>query len=68
LSWDNIILTGGGRALRPLYLDDLGLVAALRKLVQETTESSGIPIEFINTGVEKRLPPETELALYRIAQ
>jgi signal transduction histidine kinase len=56
------------RALRPLYLDDLGLVAALRMLVQETTESNRIPIEFISTGVEKRLPPETELALYRIAQ
>lgn len=56
------------RALRPLYLDDLGLVAALRMLVQETSESSGIPIEFINTGIEKRLPAENDLAFYRIAQ
>jgi signal transduction histidine kinase len=56
------------RALRPLYLDDLGLVAALRMLVQETSVSCGIPIEFINTGIEKRLPPENELAFYRMAQ
>lgn len=56
------------RALRPLYLDDLGLVAALQMLAQETTESSGIPIEFTHIGIEKRLPPETELALYRMAQ
>jgi signal transduction histidine kinase len=56
------------KALRPLYLDDLGLVAALRMLVQESIGSSGIPIEFIITGTEKRLPPETELALFRICQ
>jgi signal transduction histidine kinase len=54
--------------LRPIYLEDLGLVAALKMLVLETAESSAFPIEFIETGVEKRLSPETELALYRIAQ
>jgi signal transduction histidine kinase len=54
--------------LRPIYLEDLGLVAALKMLAQETAESSAFPIEFIETGVEKRLSPETELALYRIAQ
>jgi signal transduction histidine kinase len=56
------------RALRPLYLEDLGLVAAMQMLAQETTESAGFPIEFTHTGVEKRFSPETELALYRIAQ
>ena len=56
------------RALRPLYLDDLGLVTALRMLAQETTENSGTTIDFTSTGVEKRLSPDTELALYRIAQ
>lgn len=56
------------KALRPLYLEDLGLVAALEMLAQETTESTGFSIEFTHTGVERRLPPETELALYRIAQ
>ncbi len=56
------------RALRPLYLEDLGLNAALEMLAQETTGSAGFPIIFTHTGVEKRLPPETELALYRMAQ
>jgi signal transduction histidine kinase len=56
------------RALRPLYLEDLGLVAALRMLAQETTERTGFSIEFTHTGVERRLSPDTELALYRIAQ
>jgi signal transduction histidine kinase len=56
------------RDLRPLYLEDLGLVAALQMLAQETTENVGIPIRFEHSGVEERLPPKTELALYRIAQ
>ncbi len=56
------------RALRPLYLEDLGLVAALQMLAREIQESSGIPIEFKQTGIERRLPPKTDLALYRIAQ
>ena len=56
------------RALRPLYLEDLGLVAALRMLAQETTDRTGFSIEFTHTGVERRLSPDTELALYRIAQ
>ena len=56
------------RDLRPLYLEDLGLVAALQMLAQETNKSTGIPINFTHTGVEERLPPKTELALYRIAQ
>jgi len=56
------------RALRPLYLEDLGLVASLQMLARETAESAGIPIDFTHTGVEERLSPKTELALYRIAQ
>jgi len=56
------------RALRPLYLEDLGLVASLQMLARETAESAGIPIDFAYSGVEERLSPKTELALYRIAQ
>jgi len=55
-------------ALRPLYLDDLGLVAALDMLSREMQESGAIPISFQHLGRERRLSPETELALYRIAQ
>jgi signal transduction histidine kinase len=56
------------RALRPLYLDDLGLVAALDMLVRETQDSSEASIQFQKTGVERRLSPDVELALYRISQ
>jgi signal transduction histidine kinase len=56
------------RALRPIYLEDLGLVAALEMLSQETSQSTGIPVDFRCQGEERRLSPEVELALYRIAQ
>jgi signal transduction histidine kinase len=56
------------RALRPIYLEDLGLVAALEMLGRETTQSSKLPVRFQCTGTERRLVPEVELALYRMAQ
>lgn len=56
------------RDLRPIYLEDLGLVTALQMLSTEAGEKSAIPVQFKIKGVEKRLPPAIELALYRIAQ
>jgi two-component system sensor histidine kinase UhpB len=53
------------RALRPIYLEDLGLVAALEMLAREVK----IPqVDFQHTGQEQRLGRDVELALYRIAQ
>ena len=56
------------RALRPIYLEDLGLVTALEMLAQETGQAAGITIEFHRQGLERRLDPDVELALYRMAQ
>ena len=56
------------RALRPLYLDDLGLVAALDMLARETRDTTTIPVDFQRSGRERRLPAEVELTLYRMAQ
>jgi signal transduction histidine kinase len=56
------------RALRPIYLEDLGLVAALEMLVRETSQNSGLPVDFRTAGTERRLPAEVELALYRMVQ
>jgi two-component system sensor histidine kinase UhpB len=56
------------RALRPIYLEDLGLVAALETLAQEVGQSAGTPVECRKSGPEHRLAPEVELALYRLAQ
>ncbi len=56
------------RALRPIYLEDLGLVSALESLALETSESLNIPIVFKSAGVERRLDDNVEIALYRISQ
>jgi signal transduction histidine kinase len=56
------------RDLRPIYLEDLGLVPALEMLAQETGQSMGITVEFQQQGNEIRFDASIELALYRIAQ
>jgi two-component system sensor histidine kinase UhpB len=56
------------RALRPIYLEDLGLVTALEMLARETSQSNELTVDFQQSGHERRLSRETELALYRIAQ
>jgi signal transduction histidine kinase len=56
------------QALRPLYLEDLGLVAALEMFAQETSEAAGFPVHFTHHGAESRLPDNTEIAIYRIVQ
>lgn len=56
------------RALRPIYLEDLGLLAALEMLASETGQSAHIKVDFHHTGTERRLPADVELALYRMAQ
>lgn len=55
--------------LRPMALDDLGLVPTLRKYLQTTEEyNKGVQIEFLNLGQEKRLPSDMEVALFRLVQ
>jgi signal transduction histidine kinase len=56
------------RALRPIYLEDLGLVAALEMLSHEASQTGDVNIHFQRQGEERRLPSDVELALYRIAQ
>ena len=56
------------RDLRPLILDDLGLVPALRRLVVELQERSEVHVEVEVKGRLRRLDPAIELALFRIAQ
>ena len=56
------------QALRPVYLEDLGLVTALEMLARETESASNVKVAFQKQGGEKRLAPPVELALYRMAQ
>ena len=56
------------RALRPIYLEDLGLVTALDMLASETSQNNHLVVDFQIKGLEHRLSREVELSLYRIAQ
>jgi len=53
--------------LRPRVLDDLGLAAALERLVSEWQSRNKIPVDVV-IQLSERLPGEVETALYRIAQ
>ncbi|MBS4190244.1 sensor histidine kinase [Bacillus sp. FJAT-49705] len=55
--------------LRPMALDDLGLVPTLRKYLQTTEEyHKTMKINFTNLKEEKRLPAKYEVALFRLIQ
>ena len=56
------------RGLRPSVLDDLGLVASINQVVTEATERQGFDSSFTIDGTVSRLPPDVELAVFRIAQ
>ena len=56
------------RALRPPTLDDLGLAASIRRLLTDLADRAGSECSLEVTGVERRLSPDVELALFRIAQ
>jgi signal transduction histidine kinase len=53
--------------LRPMILDDLGLVPALQVVTEGMARRSGLSVQ-IETCLEGRLPPNVETALYRIVQ
>jgi two-component system sensor histidine kinase DegS len=52
-----------------MALDDLGLVPTLKKYLQTIEEyHSKTEIKFANVGEEVRLPPQYEVALFRLIQ
>jgi len=52
--------------VRPMVLDDLGLLATLRRAARERGRRAGIEIEFDSMGEDRRLPSELESGLFRI--
>lgn len=54
--------------LRPMALDDLGLVPALKRYLADYEEKYGLKVEFLFFGEEKRLDPAIEVALFRLIQ
>jgi two-component system sensor histidine kinase UhpB len=56
------------RLLRPQMLDELGLVPTLRWLARTTQEGAGLAVELTVEGMDERVGPELETAVYRLAQ
>jgi signal transduction histidine kinase len=54
--------------LRPSVLDDLGLVPALRALVDDFSTHTRIAVKLDLEGANRRLPPEVEVVIYRVVQ
>ena len=52
--------------VRPMVLDDLGLLATLRRAARERGRRAGIPIDFDSMGQDRRLPTDLESGLFRI--
>jgi len=55
-------------ALRPVELEELGPIEAIRRLAADLQVQVGLEIEVRVEGQERRLAPEVEGALYRCAQ
>ena len=52
--------------VRPMVLDDLGLVPTLRRAARDRGQRAGVKVEFESLGGDRRLPPEQESGLFRI--
>ncbi len=54
--------------LRPMMLDDLGLVPTIRKYVDAVKEQTNLDISLTVTGNERRLEPYLEVMIFRAVQ
>lgn len=54
--------------LRPMTLDDLGIIPTLRKFVKEYGDKFSLQTRFTLVGDDRRLPSNLEGALFRIVQ
>lgn len=52
--------------IRPMVLDDLGLVPTLRRASRDRGARAKVKVEFESIGVDRRLPMELESGLFRI--
>jgi two-component system sensor histidine kinase DegS len=51
--------------LRPMMLDDLGLIPTARRYVDAYKEKTGLNVSLIITGTERRLEPHREVLVFR---
>jgi hypothetical protein len=52
--------------VRPMVLDDLGLVPTLRRAARDRGRRAGVNVEFESLGTDRRLSMELESGLFRI--
>jgi len=52
--------------VRPMVLDDLGLVPTLRRATRDRGRRVGVTVDFESVGADRRLPVELESGLYRM--
>jgi len=52
--------------VRPMVLDDLGIVPTLRRTARDRGRAARIPVEFDSVGADRRLGADLESALFRI--
>jgi two-component system sensor histidine kinase DegS len=54
--------------VRPMMLDDLGLIPTLRRYTDVFKEKSGLELNLVVTGSERRLAPHLEILIFRTLQ
>jgi len=54
--------------LRPMMLDDLGLIPTIRRYVDSYREQAGIDVNLAISGTERRLEPYLEVMIFRALQ
>jgi two-component system, NarL family, sensor histidine kinase DegS len=54
--------------VRPMVLDDLGLVPTVRRSARDRGRRTGIPIDFDSMGTDRRLPMELESGVFRMVE
>jgi two-component system sensor histidine kinase DegS len=52
--------------VRPMVLDDLGLVPTLRRTAVDRGRRTGVEVDFDSSGADRRLPADLESGLFRI--
>ena len=52
--------------VRPMVLDDLGLVPTLRRAARDRGRRARVAVEFESVGTDRRLPMDLESGLFRI--
>jgi two-component system sensor histidine kinase DegS len=54
--------------LRPMMLDDLGVVPTMRRYVDSFADNSGVATHLVVTGKERRLESHKEVTIFRLVQ